>query len=369
VLGDGLGTCPHASHHYRRRLVQPAFSLDRIRRYADLMNRQIASRLSTWRDGQIIDAKAQISEITCKLAANTMFAADLATETVSEILPCLAVLFEGLFMRMTAPLPLMEKLPTPANRRFNVALARLNMLVYKVVAAYRHSNVDHGDLLSMLLAAQDDSGASLSDRQIRDEVVTMFLAGTETIASLTNWALYFLAEYPEVQKRLQAEIDTAVDERGAVAFDDLPNLQLTRNVLNESIRLFPPGWMFTRVTTAPVELTGSILPVGATILYSPYLIHRRPDAFQDPDLFNPDRWLPESPAPARGAYIPFGGGTRRCVGDIFGLTEAALIIAQIASRWSLESVPGVRIKPLTRGTLQPNRLPLRLHRRTRSGNE
>ncbi|WP_274564884.1 cytochrome P450 [Streptomyces spiramyceticus] len=367
IMGDSIGTCAHAPHRRRRQLVQPAFHPHRLRDYSHLMNRQIAAVLETWRDGQVIDAAAEMDEITARVAACTMFAADLGPATIAEVRHCLSVLLDGLFKRMTAPLPLLEKLPTPANRRFDAALTRLNAIVHQMVAAYRRSGNDHGDVLSMLLTARDESGGSLSDSEIRDEVVTLFLAGMETTASVLIWTLHLIGQHPEIEERLQAEVGTVTDGRTA-GFDDLPKLRLTGRILAEALRLYPPAWLSTRVATQQAEVAGTVIPSGTAIVYSPYLIQRRADIFPDPEIFDPERWLPDcGPAPQRGAYVPFGGGARKCPGDVFGLTEATLALAAIAGQWTLHPLPGVRVTPQTRGPLRPDRLLLRIQRRSRHG--
>ncbi len=289
------------------------------------------------------------------------FTANLSAEQSADFLHCLTVVVQGIFLRMV--LPGWCRGLIPALRRFDRVLSRLDVLTYELIEAYRCDGVDYGDLLSMMLAARDEHGDALSDTEIRDQVRSFWGAGTETTASLLAWSLYLLGQHPEAAQRVHTEVDTVLNGRVA-RHEDVARLGYTARVLTEALRLYPPGWIFTRVLTTEATLGGQTLPAGAVLLYSPYLIHRRADLYPDPDCFDPDRWLPEhTKALPRGAFIAFGGGTRRCIGDTFGMLEATLALATITTRWQLDPIPGTITRPLPRAALRPNPLRMRLHQR------
>ncbi len=362
VMGDSVGTCPHGPHQRQRRLLQPAFHPDRLAVYATEMSRQVSAALETWHDGQVIDVVAAMDEITARVSARTMFSADLSSGQSTNLLGGFTAVLEGMFLRLVMPAGL-TRLPLAANRRFDHALARVDALTYEIIEAYRRDGVDRGDLLSMLLAARDDDGEALTDTELRDQVVTFWLAGTETAASLLAWSLHLLGQHPEVAQRVHTEVDAVLGGRVA-GHADVPRLDYTDRVLTEALRLYPPGWIFTRVLTTEATLAGRALPAGTVLLYSPYLIQRRPDLYPDPDRFDPDRWLPDRAAALpRGGYIPFGGGARKCIGDTFGRLETTIALASITGRWQLDPIPGVITRPHPRTSLRPRPLRMRLRHR------
>lgn len=361
VLGDGLVSCVHERHQRQRRLLQPAFSQDRLAVYSAEMSRQLDAALQTWRDGQVIDVLAALDDITAKVSARTLFTAALSPEQSTGLLHSLTEVVEGLFLGMV--LPGWVRMLVPALRRFDRALSKLDDLTYEIINAYRRDGGDHGDLLSMILAAQDEHGDTLSDTEIRDQVLTFLLGGTETTASLLAWSLHLLGQHPEASQRVHAEVDAVLDGRVA-GYDDVARLDYTARVLTETLRLYPPGWMFTRVLTTQATLAGRTLPAGAVLLYSPYLIQRRPDLYPDPDRFDPDRWPPgHPPTLSRSSFIAFGAGARKCIGDTFGMLEATLALATITARWQLDPVPGALTRPRARVSLRPHPLRMRLRRR------
>jgi pentalenene oxygenase len=257
------------------------------------------------------------------------------------------------------PTGLLARLPLAANREFDTALGRLHALIDGIVGDYRRSGEDRGDLLSALLAARDDEdGGRMSDQEIHDQVMTLLLAGVETTASALTWAWHLLASHPEAEARLHAEVDEVLGGR-APTYADVPRLAYTQRVFTETLRLYPPAWMFTRMTAEPTELGGHLLPSGTDVLISPYVIHRIPELFASPAAFDPDRWLPERAQDvARGSYLPFGGGSRKCIGDVFGMTEATLALAALASRWRLRPVPGTVVKARAGMSLTAGPLPM-----------
>ncbi len=362
LAGDGLVTCVYGSHRRQRQLLQPGFTRARLALYATEMSRQLDAALATWRDGQVIDVLSAMNELTTKVTARALFTTPLSPQQSTEFLHTLSALVEGIFLRMIMPAWL-RRVPLPVNRRFERALSTTDDLTYEIINAYRRSGVDHGDLLSMMLAARDEHGDALTDTELRDQVVTFWGAGTESTASLLAWSLHLLAEHPDVARRLRAEVDAVLGGRVA-GHADVTRLEYTARVLNESLRLYPPAWIITRLLTTETTLAGKTLPAGTILIYSPYLIHRRGDIYPNPSQFDPDRWLPHHTTTLpRGAFIPFGGGNRRCIGDNFAVLEATLALATITSRWHLQPLPGTTTKPQPRTALRPHPLRMQLHHR------
>jgi len=236
----------------------------------------------------------------------------------------------GVYQRMVAPFGWQEKLPTPGNRRYNSVRAEMHGVITQTIRAWRRDGTDHGDVLSILVGHD-----GLSDDEVYDQVMTMLIGGTETTGNTMAWVFHLLARHPEVERRLHEELDTVLGGR-LPDYDDLPKLDYTWRVLTETLRMYPPAWLLTRVTTRATELAGHPLPAGAIVLYSPYALSRSPRHFDDPDRFDPDRWLPGRSADVpRGAMVPFSAGNRQCIGEAFGQAETTLALAGIASRWRL----------------------------------
>jgi pentalenene oxygenase len=235
--------------------------------------------------------------------------------------------------------------------------------MYQIIDAYRRDEEDHADLLSMLLSTRDENGEALTDQEIRDEAMTFVIAGSETSASLLAWTAYLLGQHPQIQERLHAELDAVLGDR-LPRYDDVPKLKLTGRILSEALRMYPPVWMSTREVITRTELAGRVLHPGDNVMYSPYLLHHRADLYPEPDRFDPERWLPERRAERpSGSYLPFAAGDRKCIGDVFAIVEATLVLASVASRWRLQPLPGIAVRPRCWATLRPNTLPMRLHRR------
>ncbi|MER6566944.1 cytochrome P450 [Streptomyces sp. NPDC001093] len=357
-IGDGLGSCPRARHRRQRRLCQPAFHADRMPDYARVMTGRTAAALDGWADGTVIDVHAEMLTLTARVAVDAMFSDALSASQLRQALDDLTEVMGGVYRRAVLP-PAVTRLPTPGNRSYHRARARLWAALAAVVTARRSDPVDHGDLLSALLAARDDNaeGASgLTDEEIVSQTVTFFSGGAETTAATLSWALYLVAAHPQVERRLHAEAH-AVLEGSEARFEHLPRLQLAKRVITEALRLYPPGWMFTRVATADTELDGHPVPAGTTVAYSPYLIHRRGDLYETPDRFDPDRWA--GTPPPRDGFIPFGGGARRCIGDQFGLIHAVLALASITAHCRLEPASS-RVRPAVGLVLHPRGLRMRV---------
>ncbi|WP_200302769.1 cytochrome P450 [Streptomyces adelaidensis] len=345
-LGNGLGTCPHKDHRRQRRMIQPAFHRGRLPGYAQEMRAQARAVTDAWQAGRTIDVLAETTTISLRTTAATIFSA--APAALRESLAAdLVTLEEGVFRRMLLP-PHTDAIPTPGKRRYDRAYTRSQQTINRIIADYRADGIDHGDLMSMLLAAQDDlaapgaEGARLSDEEVRDQVMSFLFASTDTIGKALAWALHLLGRHPRIAERLHAEVDEVLTD-GVATFEDLPRLEMTRNIVTETMRLYPPGWLLTRTTTVDTELGGRQIPAGTDVVLSPYQIHHRADLYTDPENFDPDRWAPERvKAIPRDAYLTFGTGARKCIGDAYAMTEATLVLATIAARWRLEHTSGRR---------------------------
>ncbi|MFY4721522.1 cytochrome P450 [Streptomyces sp. LaBMicrA B280] len=359
ILGNGLITSDWADHRRQRRMVQPAFHTARIAAYAAVMQEECGAQAKTWRAGLPLDVADAMQALTARVTARALFSTEMAPHSVAEIQRSLPVMVHGAFRRAMDPTGLVARLPLAANREFDAALARLHSLIDGIVGDYRRSGEDRGDLLSALLAARDEEdGGAMTDQEVHDQVMTLLLAGVETTASALTWAWHLLAAHPEAEARLHAEVDEVLGGR-VPEYADVPRLVHTQRIFTETLRLYPPAWMYTRMTTEPTELAGHRLPAGTDVLISPYVIHRIPEFFARPDVFDPDRWLPErAQEVTRGSYLPFGAGSRKCIGDVFGMTEATLALAALAARWRLRPVPGTTVSPRAEMSLTAGRLPM-----------
>ncbi|MGW2819003.1 cytochrome P450 [Streptomyces sp. NPDC001415] len=363
VVGNGLVSCPHADHRRQRRLLQPAFHPARLPGYARSATARAAEATGSWQDGQILDVVPVMQQLIAGITIDTLFSTTAPPEVFTRALADLNTVVHSLSVQMALPTPL-NRLPTPGNRRYHRARARLPRTLHRIVTERRATGIDHGDLLSMLLAAHDPdsgpAGQTLTDAEITDQIITFFLAATETTASALASALYLLGQHPEIEARLHAEVDSVLNGRPA-SHADLPRLDLTGRILTETLRLWPPVSFLTRRCTADTRLGPYRIPAGQTVVYSPYLIHHQADLYPDPGRFDPDRWTPDNPAPPRReAFLPFAGGARKCIGDRFATNTATLTLATIATRWRLQTLPGVRVRPTTNGpALSPGGLRMR----------
>ncbi|MFI8911528.1 cytochrome P450 [Streptomyces sp. NPDC053513] len=358
LLGNGLATCPNAEHRDQRRVLQPAFHPSLMGRYAAVMTAEAQALTAPWRSGAVVDVTEEAFRLTTAVAVRTLFSAGITPRAAEELREALEVLLRGVYTRVVAPA--VDRVPSPSRRRYQRALGRWRTGVAAIVASYRATGVDHGDALSLLLAVRDEHGRSLSDAELGDQVATLVLAGAETTSSVVAWALRLLADHPEATARLHEELDAVLPGR-PVSPDDLSRLPYTGDVVREALRLFPPAWAVTRTTTRETELAGRPLPPGSTVICCLYLLQRRQDLFPDAARFDPGRWTAgEVP---RDAWLPFGLGATKCVGDVFGTVEATLAIAAIASRWRLTPVSPRPPRPVPRIVLSPGPQPMRLAER------
>ena len=354
VLGEGLLTSEGEFHLRQRRLAQPAFHRQRIAGYGAVMAEYAAAWRERWSDGQRADLHAELMGLTLAIVGKTLFDYDLTVdrEKISGSLDT----FQGLFRVMMLPFaPLLEQLPVPAMRRFRRARGRVDEIVYRIIRERRASGRDHGDLLSMLLAAQDTEGdgGSMSDVQLRDEVITLMLAGHETTANALTWTFYLLAQNPEAEARLHAELDAVLAGR-LPTVDDLPALPWTEMTLSESMRLFPPAYAVGRWALEPHQFGPYEIPRHSVVLCSQWVIHRDARFYPEPKRFDPGRWTPEARAArAKFSYFPFGGGNRVCIGEGFAWMEGILLLATLAQRWRMRLAPGNRAEVRPVITLRP----------------
>jgi len=355
LLGDGLLTSEGEFHLRQRRLAQPAFHRQRVAAYGATMAGYAAARRDRWQAGATIDAHQEMMALTLAIVGKTLFDADVEHEA-GEIGEALATTFESFNFGFFLPFgELLERLPLPATLRFRKARARLDATIYRLIEERRASDTDRGDLLSMLLMAQDTEGdgGRMTDLQLRDEAMTIFLAGHETTANALTWTWYLLSQHPDVEARLHAEIDSTLGGRAATA-DDMSALPYARMVLAESMRLYPPAWILGRRALGAFEARGYTIPARSIVLMCQYTMHRDARWFPEPERFDPERFAPERQAERpKFAYFPFGGGPRVCIGEQFAWMEGMILLATIAQRWRLRLVPGhpVALQPII--TLRP----------------
>ncbi|GAA3265704.1 cytochrome P450 [Dactylosporangium vinaceum] len=358
TFGNGLPVSNGAFHTRQRRLVQPAFHRERIAEYFEVMSACAATMAGAWRPGEAVPLKEEALSLMLGMVARTLFAAEVSETVNAEVRRSWTTVVKGIAWRTMSPTPLLEKLPTPGNRRYEQATSRMRAAVTGAVLRQRATGRSDSSLLSMLLEARDaETGEAMSDEQIVAEIFLILFAGTETAAFMTVWLFHELSRRPDLATRLYDEVDSVLSGR-AVTFDDLPKLTFTRRMLTECLRLRHPGWMFMRRTNAPTELGGHELPVGTETMFSIYALHRDPRSFRDPLVFDPDRWGPEGEPVPENAYIPFLAGKRQCIGDGFAWAQMVTTIATIASRWKVTPAPGTEVKELPQALMAPSEMPV-----------
>jgi cytochrome P450 len=351
VFGEGLLTSEGDFWLRQRRLAQPAFHRARIASYAATMVEYTQRMLNGWRGGEERDAHQEMMRLTLQIVGKTLFDADVERDA-QDVGKSLELLLEiGANFRRAIFVP--HWLPTPTNLRVKREVAQIEKILYRIIGERRASGRDAGDLLSMLLSAQDEDGSRMTDRQLRDEAVTLFLAGHETTASTLSWTWWLLARNPAVEAKLHAELDAVLGDR-APSLDDLPRLAYAGHVITESLRLYPAAWGMARLAVEDHEIAGYPVTKGMGVAMAQWVVHRDPRWYDAPEEFLPERWendlwkrLP------RFAYFPFGGGPRQCIGNAFALMEATLILATIARKFRLRLVANHPVAPLASITLRP----------------
>jgi cytochrome P450 len=364
ILGEGLLTSEGAVHLRQRRLSQPAFHRQRVQNYGEAMTRFGSRMRERWRDGETLDIHQQMMRVTLAIAGKTLFDADVENDS-SDIGEALDIFMRNFGLVFIPFSDWLEKLPFGPMRRIQRARERLDAVIFRIIVERRASGEDRGDLLSMLLRAQDEEGdhAGMTDQQLRDECVTLLLAGHETTASALSWTWMLLSQNPDAEARFHAEVDTLGGELPRV--HDLPKLKFTEAVFAESMRLYPPAWAMGRQAIEDHQLAGFPLRKGAMVLCSQWVMHRDARFWPDPEKFLPDRWLSDARnGRPKFAYFPFGGGPRQCIGEAFAWMEGALMLATVAQRWRLrlESEQTVELLPVI--TLRPKHgMKMTLHAR------
>jgi cytochrome P450 len=354
LLGEGLLTSEGEFHRRQRRLAQPAFHRARIASYADVMTNYASQTRERWRDGETLDMSEEMMRLTLGIVGKTLFDADVVSDA-QDVGEAMTVVMD-LFNTITIPFfELLQKLPLPQLRRFDYAKARLDAIIYRLIEERRRGGEDRGDLLSMLLLAQDTEGdgGAMTDEQLRDEVMTIFLAGHETTANALTWTWYLLSQNPEAEAKLHEELDGVLKGR-LPTFEDVAQLKYTEMVLAESMRLYPPAWALGRLAIEEFEIAGYVVPRKSLVLMSQFVMHRDPRYFPEPLRFDPDRWIAAArEARPQFSYFPFGGGPRRCIGEGFAWMEGILLLATLAQQWQTRLVPNhpVALKPVI--TLRP----------------
>jgi cytochrome P450 len=338
-------------------MAQPAFHQRRVTAFGDLMTDATLAMLERWRPSvaqrQPLDVATEFMHLTLEVATRALFSASVERD-VDAIGRAITTLLNEVTFRFTFPFYPPLKVPTPRNRRFLAAQATLDGVIYGIIAERRRQPGEHDDLLALLMEARDEkTGEGMSDRQLRDEVITLFVAGHETTANALSWSSYLLSTHVAVARKMRAEVDEALQGRIPTAAD-LPNLPYTRMVIDETLRLYPPAWITNRRAIEDDTICGYRIPADAIVSISPYVTHRDPTLWQNPEGFDPDRFAPErSSGRPHFAYFPFGGGPHQCIGKGFALLEATLVLALLTQQYELHLVPGRRVETVAMATLRP----------------
>jgi cytochrome P450 len=360
LFGNGLLVSEGEEWVEQRKLMQPAFHRERIDAYGRVMIDYTERMLQHWRDGQTLDVHHEMMQLTMDIVVRTLFGMEVTGMEASDVAHAFDIAVKQIAVRFTRPFFVPDWVPLPNNIRFRRAIARLDKLMDRIIADRRKSPGD--DLLSMLIEL------GMNDRELRDQAVTMFLAGHETTALTMTWTWYLLSEHPEIEAELHRELDQLLGDR-PMQSQDAERLTFTRAVILESMRLYPPAYAFGREAIQDCEIGGYRIPAGSTLFMVPWVVHRDPRWFPDPERFDPSRWKGDfAKTIPTFAYLPFGGGPRRCIGNSFATMEAMLLLASIARRYSLRVAEGQRVEPFPTITLRP-RYGMRMTLRTRRAAE
>jgi cytochrome P450 len=356
-LGMGLLTSDGETWLRQRRIAQPAFHRQKIAALGGAMVRAAEAAAEGWGEhverGRAIDVASEMMKLTLQIAGETLLSTDVSREAETVGRALTVMLYEAR-RRIVSSYVIPLSIPTKRNRQLTEAINALDGLVYRMINERRRSGGGPEDLLSMLLNARDaDTGEAMTDKQLRDEVLTIFVAGHETTANALAWTFYLLSKFPSAARKIRAELAEVLGGRSP-SVEDLPQLKYTSMVVDESMRLYPPAWMFTRAAREDDEIGGYFIPKGSFLFLSPYIVHRKPGLWEDPEGFDPERFAPERAASIpRFAYFPFGGGPRQCIGNTFALMEAVLLLAVFLQKYRLDLVPGHPIKYEPLVTLRP----------------
>ena len=363
LFGNGLLLSEGEFWRRQRRIMQPAFHRRRVEQYAGIMTAATERLLAGWRDGSTRDIHHDMMRLTLEVVVEVLFGADVH-DRAHRLAQAFAVVGEHFQVVYDRTFFVPEWVPTPGNRRYRRALASLDREVDRIIRERRAGGGGGDDLLAMLLEARDEDGRPMSDRQLRDEVMGLFLAGHETTAHTLGFALYLLGRHPEAEARLLAELQACLGGR-LPAVDDLPRLPVTEQVVKEALRLYPAVYSMLREATADDQLGGYHVPAGTTVILPQWVIHRDGRFYREPEAFMPQRWTTELERRLpRCAYFPFGAGPRVCIGNGFALMELRLILPTILQRWHLEPASAAPLELMASITTRPRRgIPMVLHRR------
>ncbi|MBW8874769.1 MAG: cytochrome P450 [Acidobacteria bacterium] len=356
LAGNGLFLNEGESWRSQRRLLQPAFHVPRLMAMAQSITAAAEEMLADWQQriqpGVPFDLEAEMMDLAIRISVETLFGSAVAddAETVNR---SVSTAFSILHQRVLSALPFPWWVPLPGNIRFLRAVANLEEVVYDIIEERRQTGAEGHDVLSTLLSVRDEAGEAMPVRMVRDEVVTMLVAGHESTGITLSWTLYLLSRYPQIAHAVEEELAAVLGGR-APGFEDLPKLPYLGMVLKESLRLYPPFWLLTRTPLADDELDGHRIPAGAILLFSPYVTHRRPDFWPNPEAFDPERFRPEVVATRPPfAYYPLGGGPRVCIGGRLAEMQATLVLAALLQRYSFHALPGKRVEPAASLSLRP----------------
>ncbi|MDQ5845997.1 MAG: cytochrome P450 [Acidobacteriota bacterium] len=363
LVGNGLLTSEGEVWKRQRRLAQPAFHRQRISAYADVMVEYASRMISSWREGEVRDIHRDMMRLTLEIVVKTLFNADVSgdADKVSKVLSQIVKPFAS---QATLKWIADNRLPTSTHRSFNRSAKEIDEIVYRIIAERRANGSDQGDLLSMLLSAHDDDGSQMTNRQLRDEVMTIFLAGHETVALTLSWTWYLLAQHPEVEKKFHEELDRVLGDRLPRA-EDVPQLKYTEQIAKESMRLYPPAYGVGREAIEDCEIGGFRIPRKSQLFMFQWATHRDPRYFEEPETFQPERWTEEfSNSLPKYAYFPFGGGPRACIGNYFAMMETILLLATMGQRFRFSLLPDRPVTLLPAMSLRPKHgVEVTLHKR------
>jgi cytochrome P450 len=353
LLGNGLFTSEGEFWLRQRRLMQPAFHRERIKSYSELMVGFTEQMLESWQTGEIRDINFEMQELTLRIASRLLFNAEISHQDASHTTEALTTALKAFQAHFASPLKLPEYLPTPGNVRFQGAIRQLDQIIRRIIAERRASRQNGDDLFGMLLEARDEQGQPMSDNQLRDELLTLFVAGHETTAVTLSWAWYLISQHPAVEEQLLAELAKVLNGRNPT-IEDLRELSYLDQVIKEVMRLYPVAWFINRQASKELELSGYKIEVGQQLWISPWVLHRDPRYYSEPLQFKPERWESDQVKKLpKYAYLPFGGGPRICIGNTFAQAEIALVLATVLQKFRLELVPGKPVVPNPLGTVRP----------------
>ncbi|MBP2478550.1 pentalenene oxygenase [Crossiella equi] len=356
-LGNGLMTCAKAEHRRQRRMLQPAFSQTALKQYAEFISETADRHIGGYRDGQVLDLYTELQQMTMKLISKTIFSSEDYDNVSAKVADVLPEFLKGILRQTVMPADFLNKLPFPANRRFQRAQTTIRAAVGDVVTQYLAEGGTDGDLMALLVAARDEHGGELDHELLVDQVLTFLMAGAETTATTMSWFLYAMTTEPALEREIAEEVAEVLQGRPPT-IDDLRSLPKLSRALTETLRLYCPVWFQTRRSIAPVTLGGNDFPTGTNFIYSFAAMQRDPRFFPDPLAFNPDRWL--NPTHPRTVFIPFGSGSRKCIGDNFAIMSVTLALASFMQHWSFTKEGDAPVKPFAGAVLHPQPLHLRL---------